>query len=437
MDGEYYRISAAALRRRGLVTISGRGESWTAEVTTAGRGYLAEVDGPNPPKPRHPNVLVTEQLVAEVIEAGGSLRVPRSDYRYPDRVDYEHRARLAERHGKVPAGKQLRVKRVSSDEIQIDLIDAPANLGSPEQPVPVPDVVRRYHPVVKAFKDRSDRHEVSRAALPRALRILQGLVVEAESRGYAIELAPEPDNGQRYGSYARWTGPNDGHLVIGVRGYSTRLRVGEEGVPSRANWERQNPRYSSSVGKWIVSPLSEYEAKATGRLVVELVPSYGHGGRTHRWADRKSGPLEDKLPEVLYGIELRAADHEERKREAVRAADERQRDRETAVERAQERHAHQRQVDALTEQVSQWRKARGIRSYCDFAASAHPNDDETVEWIRWARAHADSIDPVRVAPRGPKPGKPASLQELEPYLGGLKPLDRMGLVSSEGRYDAR
>src|SRR5262245_29516390 len=71
------RISAAALRNRGLVRTSGHGATWKANITVAGTEYLQQVDGPNPPLSRQPNVSVTQQLVDDVIAAGGSLRAPR------------------------------------------------------------------------------------------------------------------------------------------------------------------------------------------------------------------------------------------------------------------------------------------------------------------------------------------------------------------------
>jgi hypothetical protein len=61
MEGYSYRVSAAALRSRGLVTTKGRGATWAAQLTLAGQEYLAEVDGPSPPIPRQANVSVTEQ----------------------------------------------------------------------------------------------------------------------------------------------------------------------------------------------------------------------------------------------------------------------------------------------------------------------------------------------------------------------------------------
>jgi hypothetical protein len=80
MEGDSHRISAAALRNRGLVTVSGHGASWVAEITQTGREYLEQVDGPEPPMPRQANVSVTQQLVDDVIAAGGSLRAPRRNW---------------------------------------------------------------------------------------------------------------------------------------------------------------------------------------------------------------------------------------------------------------------------------------------------------------------------------------------------------------------
>lgn len=133
-DGDSHRISAAALRRRGLVTISGRGPTWLATITTAGREYLKQADGPIPPVPRQANVSVTEQLVKEVIAAGGSLRVLRKNRHLQGSVDYANRARLAEQYGKVPAGKRLTVEVALPEEFQIALVDAPEGMVEDTSP---------------------------------------------------------------------------------------------------------------------------------------------------------------------------------------------------------------------------------------------------------------------------------------------------------------
>src|SRR5581483_11599647 len=110
---------------RGLVRTAGRGPSWRAKLTQQGHDYLAQVDGTKPPAIRQANRSVTEQLVSDVIAAGGSIRRPRKQWGQRDGVDYSNRAVLAERHGKVPKGKRLQVKPVSGEEVQIALVDIP------------------------------------------------------------------------------------------------------------------------------------------------------------------------------------------------------------------------------------------------------------------------------------------------------------------------
>ena len=143
---------------------------------------------------------------------------------------------MAQLHGKVPEGKWLQVSIASRDELQIELVEAPLESVGERRPVPVPMRVARLHPVVRGFKEQTERHEVSRAALPRAVRILQGLAIEAERRGYTVSSAPD---GRDRDMRKRWSGPDDGHVVIDADGYSARLRVSEEGLTSRSYWEQR------------------------------------------------------------------------------------------------------------------------------------------------------------------------------------------------------
>src|SRR5262245_35655899 len=97
MQGYEHRVSAAALRTRDLVRISGRGQTWRAEVTPAGRAYLEDPPRPEPhrrqrrqptsasdaggasesapsqrpltDKPRR--LSPTEQMVSDLLAAGG------------------------------------------------------------------------------------------------------------------------------------------------------------------------------------------------------------------------------------------------------------------------------------------------------------------------------------------------------------------------------
>lgn len=237
LDDPYHRISVAALRNRGLVKTSGRGPMWTATVTKVGREYLAQVEGPDPPTPREANVSVTQQLVNAVLAAGGALRVPRRGWYGADGVNYENRASLASRHGKVPNGKQLIVTAVER-ELEIALVDAPGRSYRRAElaPVPVPERIGRYHPTARHFRECSERHEVSRQQLPRATRIVHAIATEAERRGWSVQGSSESKNG--YGR-SSWTGIKDGHLVIAVGERVFHLRLQERGVHTRGKWQTE------------------------------------------------------------------------------------------------------------------------------------------------------------------------------------------------------
>jgi hypothetical protein len=231
MDGYFHRISAAALRNRGLVTISGHGATWSATATKAGQEYLDQVDGPEPPTPRKPNVSVTQRLVEDVIAAGGTLRVPRW-HRHSDGIDYARRARLAERQRKLPPGKRLTLKTIG-EELEISLAEAlDSNVPFELTAVPVAAKVSRYHAAVRHFRDSSDDHEVSRALLGRATRILQAIATEAERRGWNVKTG------------------DAGDLALSVGSVTFYLRLVEEGVHPRGMWEEQVRLYRSVSSDW-------------------------------------------------------------------------------------------------------------------------------------------------------------------------------------------
>lgn len=245
-DSVSARISTAALRNRGLVRTSGHGPTWKATITAAGTEYLQRLDGPNPPLPRQPNISVTQQLVDEVTAAGGSLRVPRKRWHDKDAVDYERRARLAQSHGKVPPGSRLVVRNASADELIIELVTdrmVEGNGGDTAQvlaPIAVPARLSKYHRVAREFRGRTSLHEVSRKALPRVLRIVHALALEAERRGYEVGCVQVSEDG--YGR-SDWRPARDGQLVFTINGHQSKVRIWEKGAGQRGPYEHQLNRW--------------------------------------------------------------------------------------------------------------------------------------------------------------------------------------------------
>ena len=430
IPGDSHRISAAALRRRGLVTTSGRGPTWTAQVTPAGREYLASVDGPDPPVPRQANVSLTQQLVDDVVAAGGSLRVPRKRWPSTDGIDYENRVRLAERYRKVPPGKRL-VVAAAGDELEIRLVDAPDR----EAPVrltavAVPEKVACYHPAAREFSDRAERHEVSRVLVPRAKRIVHAIATEAERREWSVRPPTESEDGYRR---LTWSGPKNGHLHIVAEGHAFWLRVREDGVQTRGPWEEEVKRYrdvprGGALYRDRELPSGPYDAGASGELKLELFCEeyWLFSGRQSRWSDRQAWRLEERLPHLFREITERVIEAkrvaEERRVEAERAAEaaeceaeERQRQWHLLMDQARARLLDAHRADHLRAQAGAWREADELRRYCKAIEAAHGGHPGTAEWLAWARAYAARLDPLAEAPTMPDPPE-ATAEALQEHL---------------------
>lgn len=353
---------------------------------------------------------VTQQLVDEIMAAGGSLTVQQLPYGEKG-VDYEKRVAAAQRHGKVPSGKRLNVTRLQFPELRIDLVDGPEGTDVELRPVPVPVRVSRYHPAVRLFRDHADRHTISRASLPRVLRVLQGLVVEAERRGHRVGSEQAGTGGDR-----RRSQEGLGLPVFTADAYSVAVDVVEEGLPSREYWEKKNRTYTRYGYAAKLPPRSEYEVDATGRLTIELV-GHWRSVRQKRWSDRKRWSVEDKLPELLREIEVRAAEHRHDLSEKQRVADQRHLAWEEAMDKARVRYAEQKRIDALLVAVEAWQRSEAVRAFCD-AIERSGRGSEAVEWIEWARNYADRLSSFRHLPIIPESSAPAGLEELRPFLDG-------------------
>ena len=414
-DGYHHRISAAALRSRGLVTISGRGPTWAAAITAAGTEYLDKVDGPEPPIARQANASITQQLVNDVIAAGGVLHIPRKSWYDSDAIDYVRRAQLAERHGKVPDGKLL-VTTSFRDEVEIRLIDVDIE-GSRATiellPVPVPERVARYHAAARSFRDHTELHEVSRDQLQRATRIMHAVATEAQRRGWPVS-------------------PDAAAMTITAQDLVCHLTITEKGVRQRARWEQQVHHYrhvrpDDYFWRDRDLPRGRYDKDATGTLTLALsCEDRSFAGRQGRWSDRQSWTLEERLPHLFREIEARII-HARRMREheRIRAEEAAKRARRDAEEReriwrdlmatAHERLTEDHRTARLTADLDAWDQARRIRAYCEAATARYHDDADVREWIAWARAHAERLDPLNHAPAFLQP-REATPEALQPYL---------------------
>ncbi len=358
--------------------------------------------------------------------AGGSLRVARSSGYYGQGgVDYANRALLAERFGKVPPGKRLRVSWVSGSELEIDLVDDPDRPERPALvPVAVPDRVGRYHVAAARFRRLIDHHEVSRASLVRSTRIVHAIALEAERRRWAVR-SPRRSSGS---------------VRIDASGERFWLRLREEGVHARGPWEEEVKRYghlaSSSLTLRVRStgvPTGSYDANATGRLRLELHARdrATYAGRRWRWADGQRWTLEERLPYLFREIEERIPlarfsrrqariEAQEAAEEARRRAEERRRQWPILMEEARARLLEADRATHLETRSEAWDQAERLRRYCDALEARHGNDREAIEWLTWVRAYLGRVDPLAVPPTMPDPPDMSPWEAPEVSSSGLE-----------------
>ncbi|MFJ2595201.1 hypothetical protein [Streptomyces erythrochromogenes] len=421
------RLSAYALRDRGLLAIGRRSGAVRAEVTEAGEFYLEH--GHHPEDPRYAGapqsgakkmpVPYSERAVAararrakaaELIErlvAERRVVIPEPDE--ATEAEYRRSVDYAKRHDLTPPGKRIEKLRLWNRELQISLEDGPhhnAKSQRPESvpPIPVPAQLGYLHPVVGALKEDQCRLAVSAPLRSRALRLFQGLCAEAVKRGYALREHPMDEN------------------------YSSRAYgYGGTYVPSRPS--RREGELDLVVGDFTYTvtikqefPLSEDPERAQS-LMVEL--SYSRSGRQGKWADRKRWRLEDVLGVVLREIEVRSREDAQRRIEEKRAEEDRKIRWQAAMDSAREQAIQAQLATVLDEQAKEWHRARALSQYCDalerrLAASdgsAAPEAVSTLQWLEWARAYVGSLDPLRELPGMPTLHDPA-VEELKPYLTG-------------------
>lgn len=453
MEGYAHRVSASALRTRDLVRISGRGPSWRAELTERGREQFELLEReqsasssnggePDTVRPAQPAVLVsrnerrldlapapkplakTEQLVADVLAAGGRLTLP--DETAHGGVNWRQRAYAAQRHGKVPEGKRLSVAWTNAG-FEIELLDGETGNELGADAVPVPARLSKFHPVAQEFRNRTSLHEVSRKALPRVLRIVHALAKEAERRGYQLACVRVRED-----SYGRseWKPAHDGQLVFTINGHELKVRLWEKGAGLRGPYEHQRKRWQEDREKPFRQMLfldrpKPYDSGATGELNIVAL-GWSHG-RQASWGDRKRWTLEDRLPQLMRELETQAVEAEEQRLAKEREEAERQRQWEVAMERAKLRLVEDHCVGVLRTRVGAWHEADAIRAYCDAVEARHgvetiAADPDAAKWLAFAREHADRAQRLPGMP----PDQEITHEALKPYLGKWSPFGPRG-----------
>jgi hypothetical protein len=406
-----HKSTAAALKNRGLITVSRRGGRWSAQLTEQGRAALdtgtftqRRADAPIAPAAGTSSAVATARLeildLLERLSAEPVLHVVSPSMEV--RAAYRRAMSRAITSGQVPAGHVLRHSGRDSGDMIIRLVPTPPETEThpPLAPVPIPEQLEQPHPVVRALLEATPVGG-SVHTQQRAMRVLHGVAVEAERRGWQFSDHVGVDGGFRIE-----VGPDAFDFLLVEETEQVTVIPDEDLAAAKYDWQRL--------------PTST-ETVASGRLALELHERYRY--RPLRWADRKRWTLDQKLPEVFRHIE-EAARAAAEARDHVRAdAEARRRTWEEAVDAARGRFIVALNRERIAEQVRARRQAIDMRDYAaeltDLAGSTEGAERRAaiLGWAELVSAEADRLDPL-LAEDGLRPIEPDTIppSKLDPFM---------------------
>ncbi|SED95274.1 hypothetical protein SAMN05216533_1012 [Streptomyces sp. Ag109_O5-10] len=436
-----YKTTCQALHNRGLVTVSRKAGQWSVALTSVGRHYLAhgtypprgsrprktQAAGPRPKStraqetpaterkpspPSHPRVTLTEQLLQELAEAGGKIVKSGSG---PDLEKWPSRVAAARRSGRIPETKEL-YGNWCRDGYEIKLVDIPAWRLAVLDPVPVPSRLTRPHTVVQAMQNERQPLGLTKPVQGRALRLIQALITTAEAEGHtcsAGQTGYAPPSHRRRRAHPHFTitaqGQPVGFLVLQEQDRTEHVATEKELADAKKH-------------SWVRIPRFDYTSSERLRIILS-------GGQPHRaseWADAPGRALEEQLAEIAQEVTLRGEAAERRRQDEAEAARQKRIRWEAAMEQARIRYAEAYRVRHLEAQESAWRHATQLTQYVSTVRTrveAMPPGQartDAEEWISWAAATVERLDPLNTPPRLPDIPKPQA-DDLKPFLGHWSP----------------
>ena len=411
-DGYGHRITARLLAGSGMVTITGRGESWTATITAKGRAILANAAST---KATYPGPSQATDLYQQTLTAKGKLTIEKD-------VDKEHINQLIRSFNSSesrPRGKKLAVEystlrygeppnkaTVYIKDYFEDFIERPS--------ISIPDTVRKYHPVAKAFLADTNWHFMSEALVKRAARVLHALLTECEHQGWKIFYTPQSEN---LNSRVTGRSVSDGQVIIETENTTIQLLVRE--IPrTNAPEISYSDRYNLSHRKpmWMKGRAREFIP--TGRLEI----AEKRYGRSAGIRDGKVRLVEQQLPDLIVKIWVQDIEtkklYQERERQELIRKDRREKARRNAIE-AFRKDKLLEMLNTETEKWERWTRANNYLDSLERQLETYQVDKRTElqDWIQQSRQVNQLQNPENNLPTYPEEFDPTA-EELRPYLGG-------------------
>jgi hypothetical protein len=262
----------------------------------------------------------------------------------------------------------------------------------PAHLIKVPTRGTRWHPLVAATRDafqttykdnrglplpggKGFNIAVSSEQRPRALRIANALVRALVKRRFSLV-------------------PGEHHLEVQMFGVCLSLSIFEptkrsDYVPNDAE------RAAKARGEWVYWP--RYRYTPSGRL--EIRSGGGYGGSVK---DGTHQVVEEQLNKLIIWMAKWALSIVQFREECARTEELKQAQRREALAQKAMQDVEKEKLEALKVAALRWQQAQAIRSYLlameNLAASGAGLNDEHREYLVWAQAKADWLDPLVAAP---------------------------------------
>ncbi len=363
MVGSAHRVSAAALRSRGLIRIKERGRTWRASITTAGTQHLKRLDGSPPKGTRHKSAVAKSR-------PGTRPAAP------PRTKKMAHAKKAARREVTVPASLK------GAHPFVLATRDAGAQR--------IPDSDGRLWIGPRAGLVYMT---LSRRTLPRALRIAQAVLREATRRGWDVVPYPNHTYGARPG------------VAVKIRGhvYPVAIREVMEPIAFTAkeidDWRDEGwPAYVREERADQMPPAMFRRRRATGRLRLVVAAGLYQGRVT--WADGAQARVEDRLTAAFEALERRVQRAEATAAAHKRRSEEQRQARWESEAESRRIELEKARIKELVDEAQAWRRASDVRGYVAAVRGQVAGLDgearERLEaWCAWAEEWARGSDPVK------------------------------------------
>jgi len=272
----------------------------------------------------------------------------------------------------------------------------------PENKIVVPDSLENPHPLIKRTRtalraatqtpyatlysrdDNCLEISVSRASVDRALRIADALLKALESRGHSVAVLTK--------NQKRLTEFNIGGEKIVFSMREEVIRVERELTVKEKSELKTNPH---------AYILNKYSHKPTGSLTIHVETDFWAQGYRKRWGDGNKHRLEDRLNTLVAGL-LNAAYFGKQARLAREKQKQEWADRENRAHEEEKRRGEEKaRVDHLDRVLGAWKKSKEVRELVSAVEAAEKGRGRSIDpesdlgkWLKWAREHADAIDPT-------------------------------------------